>query len=526
VKHPLSRSGVQAVLANAFTGRVALSAAIACGVFAPGLAQAQTSTLTGPVSGWSSGVPSYVAMYEYVPKKLAASPPVLVAAHYCGGTAQQMSTFQAMPTIEQAADTYGFVMIFPQTNNSAPSSKECWDVGSTQSLTHNGGGDTQAIAEMVQYEVTKRNANPNRVYIMGASSGAMLTEAMCAVYPDVFKAGSEFSGVPAGCWHVGWTAASNWSGSCADEPPGAGVTMTAAAWGSLAHAMYPSWTGAYPRMQLWHGTADTTINFVNEQQGILQWTDLLGLSATPNTTTMPSGFTVETWQNSCGYTVLEAHEQQGGGHTTPIDATSVIDFFGLNNTGATDPQVTACGGSSGTGGTSGTGSGGTSGSAGTTGGSAGHGGTSGGTAGTGGHAGTTGGGSAGTVGTTTGGGGHAGTEGGAAGTTGEGVAGTTGGGTAGTFGGGSAGTVGTTTGTGGHAEAGTSGTGTGGHSEAGTSGTSAGGTTGSAGSSGGSDSSSGCSCEVASGPGGTGALYALALAAFGMALGRRPRRRR
>src|SRR5579872_1689493 len=49
----------------------------------PGSAAA--ASLSGPVSGWNSGVPSYISMYEYVPATLAASPPVLVAAHYCGG---------------------------------------------------------------------------------------------------------------------------------------------------------------------------------------------------------------------------------------------------------------------------------------------------------------------------------------------------------------------------------------------------------------------------------------------------------
>lgn len=267
-----------------------------------------------------------------------------------------MFSFTGMPAIEAAADQYGFLMIFPQTTNPA-SSADCWDVGSKASLTHNGGGDTQAIAQMVQYEVSHRNANANRVYIMGASSGAMLTEAMCAVYPDVFKAGSEFSGVPAGCWSDGWSAASNWGGTCANGQD----TMTAAQWGALARGMYSGYTGSYPRMQLWHGTADATINYNNETQAILQWTNLLGLGATPNSTdtTSVSGFTILKWQNSpCGYTVLEAHEQQGGGHTTPIDSNSVINFFGLNNTGAVDPEVTACsgvGGSSSTGGAPSTG---------------------------------------------------------------------------------------------------------------------------------------------------------------------------
>jgi poly(hydroxyalkanoate) depolymerase family esterase len=196
--------------------------AIVCGL----PMSAAAATLSGPVTGWSKGdVPTYISMYEYVPTTLAASPPVLVAAHYCTGSASAMFGFTGMPAIEAAANTYGFIMIFPQTTNPATSA-DCWDVGSKASLTHNGGGDTQAIAEMVAYEVSTRGANPDRVYAMGASSGAMLTEALMAVYPDVFKAGAEFSGVPAGCWSDGWSAASNWGGTCANGQD----TMTAQAW--------------------------------------------------------------------------------------------------------------------------------------------------------------------------------------------------------------------------------------------------------------------------------------------------------
>jgi acetylxylan esterase len=63
---------------------------------------------------------------------------------------------------------------------------------------------------MAQYTITKYNANSGRVYSMGSSSGAMLTEALMGVYPEVFKAGAEMSGVPDGCWSDDWSAASNW----------------------------------------------------------------------------------------------------------------------------------------------------------------------------------------------------------------------------------------------------------------------------------------------------------------------------
>jgi hypothetical protein len=182
---------------------------------------------------------------------------------------------------------------------------------------------------------------------MGASSGAMLTEALMAVYPDVFKAGAEFSGVPAGCWSDGWSAASNWGGTCANGQD----IQTAQAWGALVAGMYPGYTGYRPRLQLWHGTADATINFQNELEAIKEWTNVLGLNTAPNSNVTSSiggnSYTVETWNNTCGYSVLVAYEEAGGGHTTPIDSSAVISFFGLDKPTGLDPEVAQCGGDAG-----------------------------------------------------------------------------------------------------------------------------------------------------------------------------------
>jgi poly(hydroxyalkanoate) depolymerase family esterase len=310
---------------------------------------ARAATLQ-PVASWgATGVPSYISMFIYVPDRPAANPPILVVGHFCGGSASAVFGQAQGGGLVAAADRYGFIMVFPQTTNPATSAK-CWDVGSKASLTHDGGGDTQAIAQMVKYEIDKRHADASRVYVMGASSGAMLTEAMLAVYPDVFKAGAEFSGVPAGCWSVGWSAASNWGGTCASGQ----ASKTPQQWGDLVRGMYPGYAGFRPRVQLWHGTADTTIDYNNQTEAIKEWTNVLGLPMSPTSTdsTSVSGFKIEKWQNACPFTVLEAHTQSNGGHSTPIDANAVISFFGLDKPGA-DPQVAACGNSGSAGATAG-----------------------------------------------------------------------------------------------------------------------------------------------------------------------------
>jgi poly(hydroxyalkanoate) depolymerase family esterase len=308
--------------------------AMAVGMFTS--TPAKAASLSGPITGWASGVPNYISMYEYVPAQLAAKPPILVVSHYCSGNAAGVFGEAQGGGLVAAADKYGFLMIFPQTSNN------CWDVGTAPSLTHNGGGDTQAIVEMVQYEIAKRGADANRVYATGTSSGAMMTEALLAVYPDVFKAGAEFSGVPAGCWSVN-DPNGQWSSPCAMGQ----VMNTAQQWGDMVRAMYPRYSGYRPRIQLWHGTADMTINYNNQLEAIKEWTNVLGLSGNPTSTPVTLNnhqWTRQTWQDSCGFTVLEAWAETNGPHGTDanLNATYVIPFLALDKTGP-DPQVAACG---------------------------------------------------------------------------------------------------------------------------------------------------------------------------------------
>lgn len=292
------------------------------------------------VDNWgASGVPSTTSMYIYVPDNLAPNPPILVVAHYCGGTAGNVFGQAQGGGIVSAADQNGFIIVVPQTTNN------CWDVGSTASLTHDGGGETQAVAQMVQYTIEQYQANADRVYITGDSSGAMMTQAMLAVYPDVFKGGSAFAGVPAGCWAVG-NPDGSWSSQCA----GGQVTHTPQEWGDLVRAMYPGYDGHRPRVQLFHGDGDSTLDYQNHLEAIKEWTDVLGLSTDPTSTdTVTLGSHQakrERWENSCGYVVLEAYTSMGGDHGPSdaiFDASFVVPFLALDNTDAVDPEIAQCG---------------------------------------------------------------------------------------------------------------------------------------------------------------------------------------
>src|SRR3954454_22636796 len=104
----------------------------------------------------------------------------------------------------------------------------------------------------------------------------MMTNVLLGSYPDVFKAGAAFAGVPFGCF----AGAATWNTECANGT----VTKTAQQWGDLVRAAYPGYTGSRPRVQLWHGTEDATLNVHNFDEAIKQWTNVLGVSQTPTST--------------------------------------------------------------------------------------------------------------------------------------------------------------------------------------------------------------------------------------------------
>jgi poly(hydroxyalkanoate) depolymerase family esterase len=427
----------------------------------------------------SASLPSYVSMYIYVPDKLAAKPPIVVSAHSCGSSAT--GQVGNIPKTLAAADKNGFIVILPDNPG-----QNCWDVGSTKSLTHDGGGDTQAVAQMVKYALSKYGGDPGRVYIFGGSSGAMLTQAMLAVYPDLFRAGSARAGVPAGCWADGYDSSQQWSNTCA----AGSVSKTAQQWGDLVRKMDPGYTGHRPRVQLFQGESDTTISYNNTGESIKEWTNVLGLGTNP--TSSDTGYKAANatydrkfWSNACGYTVLQAWSSPGGTHSMPYEDAEILKFFGLDVASDTDSEPD-CSGSTGAGGAGGAG----------------------GQTASGGHAG-----SAGGIG------GHA--TGGAAGATSTGGSPGTGGSPAtGGVSGGSGGGAPPTTGTGGHlATGGSPGSDTGGTtSTGGASGTGTGGSS----SPGGNNSGGGCSYAPVSG--GEAALSILVLLALAGLTSRRRRR--
>lgn len=283
--------------------------------------------------------PTNLRMYEYVPNSVAAHPAILVVSHYCTGSGPAM--YSGRPEFPQLADRYGFIIVYP----SATRSGSCFDVSTAGALKHNGTSDPAGIMSMVQWEEQHRNADASRVYATGESSGAMMTNVLLGDYPDVFKAGAAFAGVPFACFAT--TDGSMWNSACANGQ----ISKTPQQWGDLVRAAYPGYTGPRPRMEVWHGTADATLNYNNFGEEIKEWTNVLGVGQTPSSTDHPQSSWTRTRYGGTGTTApVEGISVQGAGHGVYQTGMGelALRFMGLIGDGSTPtptPTPTPPGGS-------------------------------------------------------------------------------------------------------------------------------------------------------------------------------------
>ncbi|WP_159943233.1 MULTISPECIES: PHB depolymerase family esterase [unclassified Nocardiopsis] len=272
--------------------------------------------------------PSGLRMYLYVPDTVTEDPAVLVAQHWCTGSGP---VFHSNTEYASLADRYGFIVVYPSVTRSS----QCFDVASPGALRRGGGSDPVGIRSMVAHVVDAYDADTDRIFVTGVSSGAMMTNVMLANYPDVFAAGAAFSGVPFGCFAT--TDGSGWNSACANG----NIDRTPQQWGDLVRASYPGYEGPRPRMQLWHGTEDDVLRYANFVEEIEQWTNVHGLGQTPAGTDQPQPDWTRTRYGGTGdQALVEAISMRGTGHDLFRSgmAASAIAFFGLDRDGGSGPD--------------------------------------------------------------------------------------------------------------------------------------------------------------------------------------------
>jgi poly(hydroxyalkanoate) depolymerase family esterase len=212
------------------------------------------------------------------------------------------------------ADRYGFALLFPEqqrTNN--PNGCFNWfQPGDTQ----RGQGEAASIVQMVETMVRDHGIDPTHVFITGLSAGGAMTSAMLACYPDIFAAGAVVAGLPYG------TAANVQQ---ALEAMYQCPTRSPQAWGDAVCRANPGYHGPWPRVSVWHGSADSTVVPTNAQEIIKQWTHVHGLALKPSLEDTIDGYPRQIWLDASGEEIIESYAIAHMAHGTPL-STGDADF--------------------------------------------------------------------------------------------------------------------------------------------------------------------------------------------------------
>lgn len=263
----------------------------------------QAATLT-QVTGFGTN-PGNLLMFDYIPTGLPTGRPIVVALHGC---TQSAAAFDNETGWTKWADTYSFALVLPQQqrNNNPSKCFTNWLPGDQD----RGMGEALSIKQMTDWVKTTYGSDATRVYVTGLSAGAAMTNVMLAAYPDVYSAGAPIAGVPYKC---ATTAAQA-------TPCNNGATnLTPSQWGDKVRAAFPAWTGPWPRVSIWHGTADATVAPMNMTETMEQWTNVQGIDQTADTSDTVAGYPHNVYRNGAGTALVETYSITGMGHGMPID---------------------------------------------------------------------------------------------------------------------------------------------------------------------------------------------------------------
>src|SRR4029079_1332858 len=86
--------------------------------------------------------------------------------------------------------------------------------------------------------------------------------------------------------------------------------------------------GPWPKISVWHGTADPIVKPSNAENIIRQWISVHGLSATPSFEELIGVHTRRVWNNANGDAMIEAVSVRGMAHGVPLAVTKDEDGCG------------------------------------------------------------------------------------------------------------------------------------------------------------------------------------------------------
>jgi poly(hydroxyalkanoate) depolymerase family esterase len=248
--------------------------------------------------------PGNLRMLAYVPETLPASPPVVIALHGC---CQNANEYDRGSGWSRLADRLGFLVVYPE-QQPANNPKNCFSWFLSGDIAR-GKGEALSIHQMVEHAIEKFGADRERVFVTGLSAGGAMAVVMLATYPETFAGGAIIAGLPYECAKNVNEAFEAMFTDHHCSPRILGDRVRAAS----------NHDGAWPKISIWHGSADPIVKPSNAEQIVQQWTNVHSLSATPSYEELIGAHTHQVWNDPDGNRLIEAFSISGMAHGVPLD---------------------------------------------------------------------------------------------------------------------------------------------------------------------------------------------------------------
>jgi feruloyl esterase len=206
--------------------------------------------------------PGQLAMFVYLPASVLPGAPLVVLLHGCGQTAAR---FVADTGWIGFAERFGTPLVLPE-QSSENNRGRCFNWFRPLHVRR-GFGEALSIRQMVGTAVERFAADGNRVFIAGLSAGGAMAAASLAAYPDVYAGGAIVAGLPVGAATSTTEALTRMAEAGPQRPRGG--------WAQQVRAAGPAgYSGPWPRVSIWHGSADDVVDPANARLLAEQWSEL------------------------------------------------------------------------------------------------------------------------------------------------------------------------------------------------------------------------------------------------------------
>ena len=263
-------------------------------------------------SGFGSN-PGALRMFSFVPEHLQEPPALVVVLHGCGQTAAGYDLGAGWSTL---AKHYGFVLLMPE-QQSSNNGQGCFNWFNPEDTTRDSG-EACSIRQMIARMIGDHNIDEHRIFVTGLSAGGAMTSVMLATYPEVFAGGAIIAGLPFGV-ATNVREALNGMYQSSSRPSGE--------LGDLVRKA-SSHKGPWPKISVWHGSADRTVNPANADEIVKQWLDVHDLPSSPMSEADVDGYPRQVWWNADGETMIESYTITNMAHGTPLGLADSDERYG------------------------------------------------------------------------------------------------------------------------------------------------------------------------------------------------------